>query len=189
MRINPSKEEERRDTFQPSCNFYPGQDVLQWLVKQLQRWSVVMGEPAVSGKEARLRANLVQSSEKDTTHEARKYYPQTILWEDLLFIGFPGRSGFARVLLLHWGDYPTRGVGGRDDRTTSVEGIVRHSRRQAGMLDRFRPYKRPMGPFVVPLGQKLAWTVRLLRHTNGICVILSRSAQRLTAGTPLCRET
>ena len=137
MGIKPGKEEERGNTFQPSCNFYPGQDVRQWLVKQLQRWSVVMGEPAVSGKGTKLRANLVQSGQKDTTHEARKYYPQTILGEDLLFIGFPGRSGLAMLLLLllHWGDYTMRGIGGHRDRTTSVEGIVRHSRRQVGVLD------------------------------------------------------
>jgi hypothetical protein len=48
MGIKASKEEEVRDTFQPSCNFVPGQDVRQWLVKQLQRWSVAMSEPTVS---------------------------------------------------------------------------------------------------------------------------------------------
>ena len=98
-----------------------------------------MSEPPVSGKEAYLRANLVYSSQKDTTHEARKNYPETVVREDLLFISFPGRSCFAGVLLLlllHWRDCFMRGNGGRKFRTTSMEGIVGHSRWQVGMLDR-----------------------------------------------------
>jgi hypothetical protein len=60
--------------------------------------------------------------------------------EDLLFISFPGRSGLASVLLLlllHRRDYSMRGIGGRRVGTTSVRGIVRHSRRQEGMLTRW----------------------------------------------------
>jgi hypothetical protein len=81
-------------------------------------------------KEALLKAYLVESSQKDTTHEARKNYPETVFREDMLFIRFPRRSGF--VILLHWHDM--RGIHGREVRA-STEGIARHGGWNVRVLD------------------------------------------------------
>jgi len=69
-------------------------------------------------------AHLVDSSQKDTTHEARENYPETVMWENLLFIHFPGRSGMiASVFLLRWHSYFARGIGGREVMSTNTEEI------------------------------------------------------------------
>jgi hypothetical protein len=83
-------------------------------------------------KEALLKAYLVESSQKDTTHEARKNYPETVVREDVLFIRFPRRSCF--VILSHWHDNFMRGIGGREVRA-NTEGIVRHGRWNVRVLD------------------------------------------------------
>ena len=66
-------------------------------------------------------AYLVESSQKDTTHESRKNYPETVFWEDMTFI----LSGFVTfVFLLHWHGF-MRGIRGRGVRARA-QGIVRH---------------------------------------------------------------
>ncbi len=74
--------------------------------------------------------HLIESGQKDTTHKAGKNYPETVMREDLLFICFPGCSGFASVLLLHRRDYSMRGIGGREIRPTSMKGTEGHSKRE-----------------------------------------------------------
>ena len=41
--------------------------------------------------------HLVQSSQKDATHKARKYYPETVFREDLLFLVLPRCPSFAFI--------------------------------------------------------------------------------------------
>jgi hypothetical protein len=105
----------------------------------------------------------------------------------MLFISSPGRSGFASVLLLllllllHRRDYSMRGIGGRKVRTTSAEGIVRHSRRQVGMLDRYTD----MGTFSTPwlnerVGQSVDSGIRLTSASDKL-----RHKRHLDAVNPL----
>ena len=54
-------------------------------------------------KEAQLGTYLVKSGQKNTTHEARKNYPETVFREDMTFIRFPSRSG--SIFLSHWNDF------------------------------------------------------------------------------------
>jgi len=75
-----------------------------------------------------LVAHLVESGQKDATHEARENYPETVAWKNLLFIHFPGRSGIsASVFLFRWRDYFARGIGRREAMTTDT-GEIRHRR-------------------------------------------------------------
>jgi hypothetical protein len=78
---------------------------------------------------------LVESSQKDTTHESRKNYPETVFREDVLFISCPSRSGFG--FLLHWHDPFMRRIRGREVKPVkaSMGGIMRHGCWNARALD------------------------------------------------------
>lgn len=86
-------------------------------------------------KRGKIEEYLVEGSQKDTTHEARKNYPQTIFREDLTFIRpcIRRRSGFV-VFLLHRYNF-MRGIRGCGVRART-QGIVRHGMWKIRVLDR-----------------------------------------------------
>ena len=108
-------------------------------------------------------AYLVESSQKDTTHEARKNYPQTIFREDLTFIRpcIRRRSGFV-VFLLHWYNI-MRGIRGCGVRA-GAQGIVRHGMWKVRVLDRLSAMVPRLSTHPDVLGSRDRRWLRHLRH-------------------------